>query len=182
MLSFSLFHLFSMASKQSPVETRSRKASLNKDAQSFEAMVSLLIRESEERLKQFFLKEFGQRLDRLESHFSHIQSECARMDDEISSIKKVIISQQYLVEDHEKKLREANLILHNVSEDVVSSCSVTLKDDKEKLDYIIRAAKTDVKSNDVVSVRRIGKRRLGGKEKPRPLKISFKDKEQKYKI
>ena len=62
------------------------------------------------------LKVITDRLDRFEQHLSSVQTECARLDSEVSTLKELLISQQMQLEGHESRMRENNIIVHNIPE------------------------------------------------------------------
>ena len=119
--------------------TRGRKGSTKDSGVSLNDIAKLL-RESEERIKndmqQFFQRELAtvtSKLEKLESRFSFVQQEIVRVDDCIARMREVIVDQQSQIELHEKKLRECNLIVHNVAEGDLSSTEASLKDDTEEV-------------------------------------------------
>ena len=168
-----------MASPQQK-STRSRKTSL-KDTPS-SSSISDLIRESEERLKEFFKTEMSlvtQKLSKIETALSAVQTQCLRLDSEVSEVKEVIFKQQTQIEAHERKLRERNLIIHNIPETHISTATEQLKDDSDKIQFLCRSADINIKKADLVSLRRLGRNVQG---KSRPLKIELTSTDQKFKI
>ena len=81
-------------------------------------------------------------------------------------------------------MRENNLTVHNISEELVSTKSCSLKDDRKKLDLIIRTAiKLVSKAVKLCPcMQRIGRRSPDNKGQPRPLRVSLKQKEEKYQL
>ena len=141
-----------------------------------------LLRESEERLKTFIEDRFNtltEKLTKIESALSAVQTECARLDSEITVIRDTICKQQLQIEASERKLREKNLIVHNIPEVDVDTSTEQLRNDNEKVMHICRMADIDVKNEDIVAVRRLGKRISG---KCRPLKIELSKSDHKYKF
>lgn len=166
------------SAKDSPKNTRSRKGSL-KDSTS-NAEILELLRESEERIKKCIKAEISlmtEKLTTIETALSSVQSECARIDNEILKVKEVIYNQQVQIEKNEQRLRSNNIIVHNIPETNVSTASVQLKDDSEKLRFLCRSADININKDDVISTRRLGKRSSG---KSRPLKIELRNRDQKY--
>lgn len=176
--------------KSTPVTTRGRKGSV-KDSVSYDDF-SKLLRESEDRIRkdmqQVFQKEIStlkDKLERFESRFSFIHQELVRIDGQYERLKELVVSQQLQIEQGEKRARECNLILHNIPETDLSTSTSCLKSDDDKIKTLIQTAKIDVNMGDVVSIQRIGKSHLspgGSKQRQRPIKISLKDKDKKYKI
>ena len=172
-----------MSSPISGRPSRSRKGSLkdvNKDTCNVD--FSVLIRESEERIKSFLKEEMNainHRLLNIESTMSALQVNCVRLDEEIIQIKEVLAKQQTRIEAHEEKLRENNLVVHNISERDVSIGSSTLKTDDMKVAYLCETSRADVNAEDIASVHRLGPRRS---DRPRPLKVVMKSKDLKFKL
>lgn len=170
----------SSSKSSTPVITRGRKASL-KDTSAIED-ISTLILKSEERMKAFFREELSvltERLIKLEDNLSSVQTECARLNDEVSILKRAITTQQVQIEEHERKMRANNLIIHNIPEEDLSYGTKSVKNDSEKIDLILESSDTDLKSADIVSFRRLGKRQHG---KSRPLRITLKNTNDKYQL
>jgi regulator of replication initiation timing len=68
-----------------------------------------LIQESEERVKKYIKDELTvlmEKYSKIERHVSAVQSECVRLDIEVSKIKEIIEKQQLQIEYNEQKLRE----------------------------------------------------------------------------
>jgi hypothetical protein len=142
--------------------------------------ITNLLRETEERLKNWFKDEMSflkEKVTKLESSLSMAQNECVRLDTELTKMKETIISQQLQIESNESKLRANNLIFHNIAEDSISTGAECLSNDKEKLHFVIHTAKIDVTRDDILSAQRLGKRQ---NERTRPLKVTFKDSNVKY--
>ena len=163
--------------------SRARKGSLkeaNKDTGNVD--LSLLIRESEERIKSFFreeMKNINNRLLNIENNMSNLKMNCVRLDEEIVQIKEVLAKQHARIENHEEKLRENNLVIHNIPERDVAFGSTTLKTDDSKITYLCETSRVDVSAKDIVSVHRLGQRKG---DRPRPLKVVLKSKDLKYKL
>ena len=141
-----------------------------------------LLRESEERLKTFIedrLNTVTEKLTKIESALSAVQTECTRLDSEVTIIRDAICKQQLQLEANERKLREKNLILHNIPEEDVITSTDQLKNDNDKVLHICRVADIDVKKDDIAVVRRLGKRVAG---KARPLKLELTNSELKFKF
>lgn len=171
---------FIMSQSPNKNSSRSRRGSLKNDIKLKD--VAELIRESEERMKSFIkeeIKSVTDRLTQIEANASLMQSECVRLDDELSKIRNVVINQQLLVEDHERKLRANNVIIHNIPEDRVSSESDVLDDDEQKIECLCRSARVDIGANDIVTIHRIGKRQAN---KVRPIKLTLKNTDLKFKF
>ena len=84
--------------------------------------IASLLRETEDRLMKFFKDEICKvtdRLDRMEKNISSLQCECIRLDNEMTKTREVLIRQQVTIENHEASIRAANLIFHNIPENVV---------------------------------------------------------------
>lgn len=172
-----------MASKSStPVVTRGRKGSQKEGVSTGITLdeFSVLLRETEERLKKCFKDEISvlsERLVDVEKALSSVQIECARLDVENARMKEVILNQQMQLENHESKLRERNLLVNNVPEDNLSFGTETLESDSDKISFIITSAQVDADIDDVIDFQRLGKRTPN---KHRPLRITLADKKVKF--
>lgn len=159
------------------MDTRGRKGSLKDMSMSssdVSDIVSEIVRKSEERLKAFFKDEIKALRDRIESmevHVSLAQSECSRLDFEVTTIKEVIIKQQMQLENYEKKARAKNLIIHNISEEPLSSGTQELRKDIDKIQCLCEAAMIEFDPEDIVSLQRLGK---PSPHKSRPIKLTFR--------
>lgn len=174
----------------SPKNTRSRKASL-KDTPKAEAAVdfSSLLRECENRLKAFFKDEINSiktdirsitdHLSSIDANISNLKTETVRLDEEIAKIKDVVKMQQLRIEKYEVNLRANNLIVHNIPENEVDGCKETLISEREKIAFLSEAVGVNLSLNDIALTQRLGKRSTN---RPRPLKVCFKSKEQKYRL
>ena len=166
--------------KSSPaMQTRGRKGSLTKESVTL-SDISALIRESEERIKGFFrteLEAVNNRLERFEATLFSVKNDCDQLEDEIAKIKRIINEQQIMIEKHESKIRECNVIVHNIPEAPVFSGKDKLSEDKEKILALCRVASVDVKSEDICSFERLGKRLPN---RSRPLKITMRSASQKF--
>lgn len=173
---------FPMANKPSPAQTRGRKGSM-RDGSSIED-IPTLIRESEERIKNLFKSELAslnERLDKIDGRLSSVQSECVRLDTEISTLKDIVIHQQLQLEKHEKINREKNIIINNIPEEVLSFDSTSLSTDIEKIGFLVAKMNLDLDpEKDFESLQRVGKSISDGKPKLRPIKISLKDRDSKF--
>ena len=171
-----------MSTTTTPRNTRGRKGS-TKDANVLSASdVANLLRESEERMKKIFKEEMSliaDKLTKIENSLSSVQTECARLDDEILKIKKVIKGQQIQIESGERKLRRNNIIVQNIPESNLSSSTEQLKDDFDKISYLCRCTDIDIHKDDFVSLRRLGRKST---DKARPLKIEFKNTDLKFRF
>ena len=164
----------------SPTRSRTRKGSKENICTLTE--FSALLRESEERLKSFLKSEIdslGVRIERIESKLSLVQTQCANLDNEISMIKSFVVDEQIQIENHEKKLRASNIIVHNIPEDEVTVGAETFTSDSEKILTMCHMAKIDLEPDEVVHFQRLGKRQTN---KTRPLKVQLKSPEQKFKL
>ncbi|MEL7308770.1 MAG: hypothetical protein AAGK05_13455, partial [Pseudomonadota bacterium] len=144
--------------------------------------VAEIIRESEERMKTFIKEEIKSVTDRLtviETNVSLMQTECVRFDEELSKIKKVLSDQHLRVEEHERMLRVNNIIIHNIPEEEVSSDSVVLEGDVQKIEHVCESARLDIDEDDFAEIQRIGKRQPN---KIRPIKITLRSTKQKFKL
>lgn len=163
---------------------RGRKGSAKDSSTVAISDIPALIRESEERIKSHFkdeLKAITDRLDRFEQHLSSVQTECARLDSEVSTLKELLISQQMQIEGHESRMRENNIIVHNIPENdtPVLLGSDRLTNDLQKTMAFIKTADIDIYPEDIVTVRRIGKRKS---KNSRPLKITLKKSDLRFKF
>ncbi|MEL7307441.1 MAG: hypothetical protein AAGK05_05880, partial [Pseudomonadota bacterium] len=70
-----------------------------------------------------------------------------------------------------------NIIIQNIPEENLTFGTENLKDDDEKLRYIIREAKIEVKPENMVSFQRLGKHHHS---KIRPLRVTLCDTKVKY--
>ena len=166
--------------KSPAVVTRSRKGSLKKTPTLSD--ISGLILESEARIKNFLKEEIAavhERLEKFEHKLSCVQSQIVQTDDEVSKLRSVILDQQLQIESHEVKMREKNVIIQNIPEAEVSSEAGILRDDSEKLETLCRLANININPEDMVSLRRLGKRQSNSN---RPLKVTLKKTEQKFKF
>jgi hypothetical protein len=164
---------------------RSRKGSVEVTKDAACSDFASLVRESEERIKNFVKDEIAKsiqtlcnRLLTIEKNVSVMQSEFVGLDDEITKVKQVIINQQKYIETNEERIRASNLIVHNLPEVEVVSNNVSLKSDADKLALISRTTGVDLSQNDVEATYRLGKK---SPNKIRPLKIVLKSKELKHK-
>jgi hypothetical protein len=179
-----------MSSENStPVYTRGRKGSAKETAALSLSDISKLLRESETRIKsdmqQLFQQEMTvvtEKLAKIESRFSFLHEEIVRVDKCMVRMQELIIDQQLQIEQHERRMRESNLIVHNIPEEDLSSNKNSLKDDHDKVDYLLSSANAEVTMRDVVSIHRIGQKKRDTKLSHRPIKIEFKDKNVKYRI
>jgi len=185
-----------MASDKSstPALTRSRKGSLKETSIKFEEFTSLqreseerlvgIQRESEERIKQFFRDEIAaltNKIQFLEANLKSVQVECAHLGDENRKMKDIMLNQQYQIESHEARLRANNLIIHNLPEDFSPDSSGPLNNDNAKIEFVVKTAGLDIDPHEfeVLSTKRLGKR---SGQKIRPLKITLRDSDVKYKF
>ena len=168
------------SSANSPVGTRGRKGSSSKEVFSL-AEVTSLIKDVEQRIKACFREEIADLKDKLtsfECQISAINSECGRLGDELKNVKSVIVNQQLVIESHERKLRANNLIVHNIPEGVFRvGSSEMYNDDRSKINLVIDSANVDVRHEDIISCRRLGRIRS---DKIRPIKIVLKSTEKKF--
>ena len=171
-----------------PPTTRGRKGSLKEPVSLSD--VAELIRESEERMKVFLedklktivreeLCAINDRLSDFGSTLSTLQGECVRLDDQISTIKNIIFRQHLHLEEQEKKLREKNIIVHNIPEGKLTDGSDLLRDDKEKIALLCNSATVRFDDDAIVDVQRVGKPDVN---KTRPLKVTLKSTDTKYKF
>ncbi len=125
-----------MANKPSPAFTRGRKGSV-KEMISIDD-ISILIRESEERILSIFQREIDyvkEKVEKIEAHLASVHSDCMRLDNEVSKIKDVIAGQQLQIEKNERRLRVNNLIIQNIPEHDLSSDFGDYKSDIEKSNF-----------------------------------------------
>ena len=165
-----------MAGK-SPANTRARKGSL-KDSLSPNDVLEL-IRASEERIKQCIKDEVSaltDKLSKIETTLCSVQNDCALLEAQVEKIKHVINCQQIQLEDGERRLREKNIIIHNIPETNVSTATEQLEDDFDKVRFLCRNVDIRRDRNDLVSMKRLGKRTS---QKPRPIKVEMRHKELK---
>ena len=170
--------------KSSPaMQTRGRKGSSTTTKENLNLSdISALIHESEARIKDFVKTEIGavnSRLERFEATLFSVKNDCERLEVEVSKIKQIINEQQIMIEKHESKIRECNIIVHNIPEGPVLSGTDTLREDKEKMLILCRTASLNVKAEDMRSFERLGKRQPN---KNRPLKITMKSSSQKFEL
>ncbi len=79
------------------------------------------------------------------------------------------------VKDQES--RKCNIILHNVTEKQSDNEEERTKHDREQLKELGKVCKESIKKEDLVQMKRLGKR---NPNKPRPLLVEFKDEEKKH--
>lgn len=162
------------------VGRKGKNISLNKDQLLNE--LKELILASEERMKSWYenkMDAFHERLTKVESTVNSLLCERVEISDEITKIKKVVVQQQLKIEEHEEKLRASNLIFHNIPEGMIRLGKRVLDTDDKKVEFVCEAANIDIRTCDISFLRRLGKK--GDREK-RPLKISLKDKNDKFKV
>ena len=144
--------------------------------------IASLLRETEDRLMKFFKDEICKvtdRLDRMEKNISSLQCECIRLDNEMTKTREVLIRQQVTIENHEASIRAANLIFHNIPENVVTlEDDQSLDTDTNKVEHILQKSNLHLDSSDIKRVQRLGKR----SDKPRLLKVILQDKDDKFRI
>lgn len=165
-----------------PKNLRNRKGSIKDPKDSSDCDFSVLLRETEERMKSFFkeeIKGLHDRMSSIESSILSLKNECIRLDDNLLSMREVIVAQQKQIEKHESKFRERNLIVHNIPESDVINGIEKLKSDTDKLAFLCKASNIEIKANDISSSRRLGRQKSG---KPRPIKIELGSKDAKYKL
>jgi len=163
----------------SPARSKTRKGSLKEVSLS---EVAELLRQSEERIKSFVKSEFdslAERIDKIESKLSVVQTQCVRFDGELEKVKEVMSRQMLQLESHEKMLREQNVIVHNVPESDIKVAGLTIDLDSAKIVALCEMVDVDIDSDDMVNLQRLGKRQPN---KNRPLKIKFDNKELKFKM
>ena len=166
----------------SPRTSRSRKGSLKDAKEPHSVDFPLLIRESEERIKSFLkeeMKSITDRLNNIENNIFSVKMNCTRLDDEIVQIREVIKKQQVRIENHEEKLRENNLVVHNIPEKEVSIGIDILKTDNMKVAHLCEASRADLTTHDIVSIQRLGQQK---NDRPRSLKITFTSRDKKFKL
>lgn len=171
--------------------TRGRKGSVKDCRDTPEATAtsinsfSDMLLASEQRLKSFFKDEMRAIYDKLHSFevvVSNLQSECIRLDTAMMSMKKVIVEQQKVIEQHEENARVNNLIIHNVPEFKISGrgpSAGTLESDTDKVVFVCNEAEVDIDDDDIAAVHRLGKKSSG---RPRPLKVIMKERESKFQL
>ena len=138
---------------------------------------SSALRVMEERLKSFFKSEIVtlvEKMERIEDKLLAVQSECIRIDGELSKVKSIISNQQLIIEKHEQKLRARNVIIHNIPEGVISVDGDRIRSDIEKVNVLCRSAEIDVGRFDLTSVSRIG-RSISDKARPLLVTVSKPD-------
>ena len=92
-----------------PKNLRSRKGSLKESItmDDISALFTTISRESEERIINTLKAEISalnDKVSKLEGRLGTVQSECVRLDQEVSKMKSIIINQQMDIENNEKKL------------------------------------------------------------------------------
>ena len=165
-----------------PKNLRNRKGSLKDPKDSADSDLSSLLRETEERMKTFFrdeVKTLHDRMANIENSILSLKTECIRLDDDVLRIKEAIMAQQKQIENHESRLREKNLIVHNIPESDVIDGIEKLKTDTDKLIFLCETSNVEIKADDISSTQRLGKQK---NNKPRPIKIEFRSKDKKYKL
>lgn len=119
------------------------------------------------------------RLSGIENSLSTIQTEiCSRLEVEVEKVKYVIKAQQMQIEAEERKIKDKNIIAHNVSETNLSTATEKLKEDFE-VRFLYRSRDLDIKENDIGPLRRLGRT---NSDKIWPLKIELKNVDSKFKI
>ncbi len=76
----------------------------------------------------------------------------------------------------EQESRKCNIILHNVQEKQSENPEERAKHDREQLKELGKVCKENIKKEDLVNIKRLGK---VNPNKPRPLLVEFKDEEKK---
>ena len=95
---------------------------------------------------------------------SNLQSECIRLDTAMMSMKKIIVEQQKVIEQHEENARVDNLIIHNVPEFKISGrgpSAGTLESDTDKVVFVCNKAEVDIDDDDIAAIHRLGKKSSG---------------------
>ena len=170
----------SSPSSQAVGRGKSKNTSFNKDQ--FLNEFKELILASEERMKSWYenkMDVFHERLTKVESTVNSLLCERVEISDEITKIKKIVVQQQLRIEEHEEKLRASNLILHNIPEGVIRFGKHVLDTDYKKVEFVCEAANIDINTCDISFLRRLGKR---GEREKRPLKLTFKERNYKFKV
>lgn len=80
------------------------------------------------------------------------------------------------IEAEERKIKDKNIIAHNVSETNLSTATEKLKEDFE-VRFLYRSRDLDIIENDIGPLRRLGRT---NSDKIRPLKIELKNVESKF--
>ena len=166
----------------SPKNLRNRKGSIKDNKESAESDFSALLRETEERMKSFFkeeIKTLHDRMSSIENSILNLKTECIRLDDNLLKVKEVIVAQQKQIESNESKLRERNLVIHNIPESDVIDGIEKLKDDTDKLTFLCKTPSVQIKADDISSTKRLGQLKPG---KPRPIKIELRTRDIKYRL
>ncbi len=79
-------------------------------------------------------------------------------------------------EIQDQESRKCNIIMHNVQEKQSDNADERTKHDREQLKEFGKACKENIKKEDIVSMKRLGKLNANN---PRPLLVEFKDEEKK---
>jgi len=89
----------------------------------------------------------------------------------------VVQRQQKRIEDHEGKIRAPNLVISGVPEGRFRIGKRELSSDLDKVAYMFEKAEIDAKPSDIAVTQRLGRM---NDQRSRPLKVAFKDKENKF--
>ena len=136
----------------------------------------------EERLKSFFreeIKSIHDRLASIEGSVSSLKSETVRLDNEITQMRDIVLNQQLRIEKHEEFVRAKNLIVHNIPEKEVNTSLLKLKNDVDKVAFLCDTVRIEIDTIDIEATQRLGRR---NSDKPRPLKVSLRDKGKKFEM
>ena len=96
----------------------------------------------------------------------------------MAKMKAVIVDQQQLIEKQEVKLRANNLIIHNLPESDLTGLEKA-NAEQDKLNTIFRSANLKTVPGDVVSFLRLGRPR---NDRPRPIKVTFRNADLKFSL
>lgn len=146
--------------------TRDRSGSIQLDD------VKALLKQMEDNLtsqiSSVYLK-----IEGLEKAIKVVQTNQIRLDNEISEMRQVVISQQKQIEKFEAERREKNIVIHGIPEEAVSVDDTELSTDDEKVAYLLNVVEESERFRSAI---RLGKRGIGRK---RPLLVKLYEKSQR---
>jgi hypothetical protein len=146
--------------------TRERSGSIQIDD------IKALLQQLEERLTSRISQVFS-KMEDFEKSMQLIQANQVRLDNEMNSMKEVIIVQQKQIEKIEAEKRQNNVVIHGVPEEEISVNDLVLKSDTQKVAYLSNIIDPADKEAPIDFVTRLGPKTPGRR---RHLLVSFSNK------
>ena len=94
-------------------------------------------------------------IDELNRKITVLESKCEKYEDDISTLKSIVIAQQKVLQKSDSAERECNIIISGLSEEEITEGDDTYVNDEEKLDVIF--TKLDIQVVDTEPINRLGK-------------------------